>query len=639
MYRLMNRRHWLRLAASLPLAGAAAPFVRAGESWQRRVQVAEAATAGVVRPFGDARPVDRFASARLQARVRPGDSDWPDPAQWLALRADVGDALVKVKSPWDGCRASPEGKACRNLLEAPQNPYFIGDDVALTQTYGWEGAWTSSPSEWAVIARSTADVVAAVNFARENRLKLVVKGGGHSYLGTSCAPDSLLVWTRRLDDIRMHAAFLPQGCAASTAPARAVSVGGGAIWSQVYDAVSTQGGAYVQGGGCMTVGVAGLVQSGGFGSFSKAFGTASGNLLEAEIVTADGQVRVVNAWQDPDLFWALKGGGGGSFGVVTRVTLRVHALPERFGAVNFTVKASSDVAFRRLIGMTVDFCAKALVGPHWGEQLRFLPDNRLIISMVFQGMDRGDAQAVWAPFLEAIDSSPGDFSIGFSPFKIVSTAARDFWAPTFIKRTLGFIARDDRPDTPSTNVYWPGDHAQAGQVLHGYQSGWLPATLLAEGKRGALADALFDASRHAGFALHLNKGLAGAPPEAIEVARSSAMNPAALDAFALVIAARKGLPAYPGVAGHEPDAAVAQRDARAVRAAIDALRARVPVIGAYLSESDYFQSQWQQAYWGEHYTRLLAIKDRVDPQSLFIVHHGVGSERWSADGFTPLVNH
>jgi FAD/FMN-containing dehydrogenase len=91
----------------------------------------------------------------------------------------------------------------------------------------------------------------------------------------------------------------------------------------LYHAVTMAAGRYVQGGSCATVGVAGLVQSGGYNWFSKAFGTAAANLLEAEIVTADGKVRIVNACNDPELFWALQGGGGGTFGVVTRVTLRI----------------------------------------------------------------------------------------------------------------------------------------------------------------------------------------------------------------------------------------------------------------------------------------------------------------------------
>src|SRR5208337_3981242 len=101
-------------------------------------------------------------------------------------------------------------------------------------------------------------------------------------------------------------------------------------------------GAYVQGGGCTTVGVAGLIQSGGFGSFSKHYGTAAAGLLEAEVVTADGKIRIANACTNPDLFWALKGGGGGSFGVVSKLTLRVRDLPEFAGGANFTIKARSD---------------------------------------------------------------------------------------------------------------------------------------------------------------------------------------------------------------------------------------------------------------------------------------------------------
>ncbi len=151
-----------------------------------------------------------------------------------------------------------------------------------------------------------------------------IRGGGHSYLGTSNAPDSLLIWTRRMNDITLHDAFVAQGCAGREAPQPAVTVGAGAIWMHTYNAVTTKGGRYVQGGGCGTVGVAGLVQGGGFGSYSKFYGTAGAALLEAEIVTADGEVRIANACTHADLFWALKGGGGGSFGVVTRLTLRTR---------------------------------------------------------------------------------------------------------------------------------------------------------------------------------------------------------------------------------------------------------------------------------------------------------------------------
>ena len=87
----------------------------------------------------------------------------------------------------------------------------------------------------------------------------------------------------------------------------------------------------------------------GFGGYSKAYGTAAASLLEAEVVTADGIVRTANACTNADLFWALKGGGGGTFGVVTRVTLRTHRLPSFFGWVSATMRAESDESFRTLL--------------------------------------------------------------------------------------------------------------------------------------------------------------------------------------------------------------------------------------------------------------------------------------------------
>jgi hypothetical protein len=103
--------------------------------------------------------------------------------------------------------------------------------------------------------------------------------------------------------------------------------------------------------------------------FSKYYGTAAASLLEAEVITADGQVRVANACTNPSLFWALKGGGGGSFGVVTRLTLKAHKLADRAGAAIFTVKAMSGVAFRDMIRKVVGVYAERLCNPHSGKSV------------------------------------------------------------------------------------------------------------------------------------------------------------------------------------------------------------------------------------------------------------------------------
>jgi FAD/FMN-containing dehydrogenase len=195
---------------------------------------------------------------------------------------------------------------------------------------------------------------------------------------------------------------------------------------QAYDAVTTKGGKYVQGGGCTTVSLGGLVQSGGFGNFSKHYGTAAGSLLEAEVVTADGQIRIPNACTNPDLFWALKGGGGGSFGVVSKMTLRIHDLPEFFGSVTFTIKAASDDAYRRLIREFVSFYKEHLFNDNWGEQVHVGPDNKLEIKMMFVGLDAEQAKAIWQPFLDRLARSSDALSQE-GRVVIGSIPARHYW--------------------------------------------------------------------------------------------------------------------------------------------------------------------------------------------------------------------
>ena len=572
--------------------------------------------------------VSRFAPAggvamRPAGGARPAAPGWPGPAEWAKLREDVGGRLVPVESPFAACTPDPGSAACTELFQRLQNPFYIGDSAGLTQTLGWTDAWTSQASAYAVLAQSSADVAAAVNFAREHRVRLVVKGGGHSYVGGSNAPDSLLIWTRpNMRAVQLHDRFVPRGAGLAGSEA-AVSVGAGAIWMDVYDAVTTRAGRYVQGGGCTTVGVAGLVQGGGFGSFSKGFGTAAANLLEAEVVTADGAVRIANAARNPDLFWALKGGGGGTFGVVTRLTLRTHALPAYFGAVLTTITAASDAAYVTLAGQLLAFYRQSLLNPHWGEVIRFAPGRQITVNMVFQGLTLDQAQRTWAPLFGWVTARPGDYTL--APPVMPALPARDFWNAAVLGPT-GLIVPDDRPGAPPGYFYWRVDAPQVGQVLHAYQSTWLPQRLLDPDRRPALAGALTRASQIRPVALHCNKGLAGAPDNARAWAKDTAMNPAALDAFALAIAGAHEPPAYPGIPGHEPDVAKARQDARDVTAAMAPLKALAGPPASYLSEADYFQDDWQASFWGHHYPRLTQVKDRYDPAGLFSVHHGVGTE-------------
>jgi FAD/FMN-containing dehydrogenase len=574
------------------------------------------------------------ATKALIRRVRPSGPGWPKPETWQKLKDAVGGNLIEVQPLFAGCSADPKSASCLEAQQDRRNPFWIADQPAGTETSGWLDAWTPAPSAYAVAARDAADVAAAVNFAREHKLRLVVKGGAHSYQGTSNCADSLLIWTRKMNKVTLHDSFVGKGCEGKAAPVPAVTAEAGAVWIDLYQAVTTEAGRYVQGGGCTSVGVAGLIQSGGFGSLSKGFGTAASSLLEAEIVTADGTVRTVNARQDSDLFWALKGGGGGSWGVVTKVTLRTHDLPPFVGGAVGKIKAKSDGAYQELISRFVSFYRKALLNPHWGEQGILEPDNTLKLSMVMQGMTGPEAEEVWKPFFEWVKTSSQDYMI-VEELRTGALEAKQWWQVGDKRPSL---IRDPRDGVPKHHAWWRGDADQVGFFITGFDSVWLPVSLLEKEKQGRLVEALFASSRLNAVELHFNKGLAGASPDVVAAAKQTATNPLVADAFVLVIIANADKPAYPGLPGALVDKESGRKDARAVDQAIAELRKLVPHSGSYVSESNYFNKSWQEAFWGTNYPRLQAIKAKYDPDGLFFVHHGVGSETWSADGFTQLAS-
>jgi hypothetical protein len=194
---------------------------------------------------------------------------------------------------------------------------------------------------------------------------------------------------------------------------------------------------------------------------------------------------------------------------------------------------------------------------------------------------------------------------------------------------------DNQPGASPDNLSWAGNQIEVNVFIYGYESVWLPASLLEQQDR--LADTLFASTRHFEVQLHFNKGLAGAPEDKVAAARDTAVNPAVLDAFALALIAGGDPHTAQGLPGYEPDLAAGRKAAVAITAAADELRAIAPVAGAYVSESNFFDNAWQTSFWGSNYPKLAEVKKKYDPAGLFFVHHGVGSEEWSVDGFTRLT--
>ena len=550
-----------------------------------------------------------------------GASGWPANADWQVLREQVQGRLVSVTSPLDECRASPENAACTATLEQLKNPFYLEEQPGATQTTGWQDAWTAQVSPFAVAAETPSDIVAAVNFARKHGVRLVIKGTGHDYLGRSNAPDSLLVWTHKMRGVRVHEAFTPSGGPGPGVPA--VTVEAGTRWLEAYAAVTNRHGRYVQGGGCTSVGAAGgFILGGGFGALSKRYGTGAGSMLEAEIVTADGRLLRANEFQNPDLFWALRGGGGGTFGVVTRLTLRTHEMPRTIGGLNGQIQASNDHAFQELLARLIRFYPENLNNQNWGETVKVTPGNQLKLSLAFIDLSERQARSVWAPFQAWLAARPNDFRARLDylvvPFRKLWDL--DYW----LKNAPAMVRPDPRKDQPAGQFWWESNQKAVSEYIYNYQSRWLPLRLFDDPER--LARILFAASRHWEFSLYVNKGLSGIPEPALKRDRSTSINPAVFDAAAWILMVASESNAFPGVPGQEPDTARAREISARVSAGMKIIREATPGAGNYSNEADYHEPNWQEAFWGSNYPRLLAIKRKYDPEGLFHTHHSVGSE-------------
>ena len=263
----------------------------------------------------------------------------------------------------------------------------------------------------------------------------------------------------------------------------------------------------MQGGGCTTVGVAGPGPERRLRHFLEALRHGCASLIEAEVVTADGAVRIANAAPNPDLFWALKGGGGGSFGVVTRLTLRTHALPRMFGAVFGEIKAHRR-GFRRADRSLLPSTAKP-VQPALGRADHLSAARNVMQIDVFQGLDRPAAAAVWAPFFDWVRARSPKLSLR-ARLRSCGADAQGVLGPGIPAEHVPALCRRQPPGRPPRPSIWAGD---AGQVARsctptvGVASrrvAWKDRTRvsLARWRSGALWK----------VSLHLNKGLAGATP-------------------------------------------------------------------------------------------------------------------------------
>lgn len=538
----------------------------------------------------------------------------PGPQAWSLLEQQIKGKLLTPTLPWR--------EVSHVVLQKLRNPFWIQGQPGGSQSTGWLGGWQAVASTRAIAAESSEDLAAGVRFCQQYGVRLVVKGTGHDYLGRHCAPDSLLLWTHLMRNVQVHDAFVPQGAPVGTEPMQAITVQAGVRWLDVYEA-ATSAGRYVLGGGCASVGACGgFILGGGFGSFSKRYGTGAGGLLEAEVITADGQIRRVNNYQDPELFFALRGGGGGSFAVLSEIILLSHPMPERLALITGEVQAADDDAYRELIEAVLRFYPVHLDNPHWGETIQFKSDNSLELSLTALDLVDMDVRRVIEQLLAPFRAQPQRFKV---KLEFIFLPFADVWnADAWDRLKPGMITRDPESDASAGRFWWTGDGDQTGAFWNSYDSIWIPTKELRE-QPEQMAMAFFRASRHFEFEFAINKGLSGQGIDARQRDLQTALHPDCFEAAGLVICSDRQDDCYPGVPGYEYNLEHGIQRAHQVQGAMAELRKILPNSGTYGNEANYFLQQPGRSQWGSHLTRLQAIKQRVDPQNLFRVHNGIGN--------------
>jgi FAD/FMN-containing dehydrogenase len=285
------------------------------------------------------------------------------------------------------------GVTIDGLSERVRGEVITPDDAGYEEARKVFNAMIDRRPSVVVRCTSTEDVVAAVNYARENELDLAVRGGGHSVPGFGTADDAVVVDLSGMTDVQVD----PE---AQTARAQ-----GGATWGMFNDATGAHGLA-TTGGVVSTTGVGGLTLGGGIGYLTRGVGLSCDNLVSAEVVTADGKVLTASEAENDDLFWALRGGGG-NFGVVTTFEFRLHPVTDIYGGPMFFDAEDAGTVLRAYREFIADAPEQFGGFPAWqiAPPLPFIPEERHGETMLaFVGCWAGaldEGEAVLAPMRDA----------------------------------------------------------------------------------------------------------------------------------------------------------------------------------------------------------------------------------------------
>ncbi|XDG00628.1 hypothetical protein ABKA04_000243 [Annulohypoxylon sp. FPYF3050] len=551
-------------------------------------------------------------------RVITSDPEWPGQDEWDVLNKTVDGRLIATIPLAAPCHYSfvdhhgnnasvYNQEVCDNLrenwfsatahLQSASSPMsyqftndscnpFLGPDSPCT--LGYHVSYT-------VNATTAQHVQAALSFVRRHNIRLVIRNTGHDYLGKSTGAHALSIWTRHFKSIDLIKQYQHSS---SDYGGPALKVGAGVEGGEIYQFAHERG-LMVAAGYCPHVGVTGgYVQGGGISILSSKYGLAADQVLSFKVVTVSGDIVNADPTHNGDLFWALRGGGGGTFGIVLSMTIK--AFPDSFfSTASLTILND---------GSNTDAIYSAL-----GTFLQSLPNL----------VDAG-AWVVWI-------AAPFGFMI--SPAMIPGVHLKELDA--LLKPTL------DRMDELQlqylyTSLEFP-DFLSAYQSL---ETNWSVSDLNTGGRLiprelvedNAGIEALVDSIRHISYESQaLMFGVAFNVSHAVSSPDAVAVNPYFRKS---IFNAVVYLPLnYTNWTANEATQENITRDI------LPTLGSITPDGGVYLNEADFQEPDFEQTFYGYHYKRLLAIKRKYDPDSVLYAKTAVGSENWEqrSDGRLCIV--
>ncbi|KAF8855701.1 FAD-binding domain-containing protein [Acephala macrosclerotiorum] len=542
--------------------------------------------------------------SHANCKAAPGSANWPSDIQWAQLNTSLSGRLLAPTPPGAVChptQSSFNPIQCASVQTGWLTSAWHADNPVSTIENNWNND-TCIPLPtfpcsgegypvYVVNATCSEDVKKGVDFAREKGVRLVVKGTGHDYLGRSVAPNALSIWTHHLSGISFHDGFKPQGCGFEIEGPAITAAAGTQMLELDYEAHLRN--LTIVGGGAGTVGVGGYLTGGGHGALSSTYGMGADQVLEVEMVTPGGEIVTANECQHQDLFWAVRGGGGSTFGVLTSVTIKAFpSTPFNTVTVLMATAPGTDSywdvisliqsqfpsldehgisAYTFIVPsfMSAEFNITSPVDGFYG--IFILP------SLHPENTSESLTAAVKQVLADATSAYPGRFATYTN-----TTSYEDFW---------GYYKTNNGP-LDAGNDGLLGSRLLDGKALMGNLSA------LAEAYKTASAPGLGSQAY-----LVSGKNVWNAKPRG----GSNAVNPAWRKAY--VHSGMDGLTLLNGTY-------------------TEALRKLAPDMGAYINEAYVNEPDWQHTFWGDNYERLLEIKKKHDPWDVLWCHPCVGSEGW-----------